>query len=171
MKVRSWPPMLKRCRQRFTFIWKRLNKVGRKVSIFVLTIRNQSLYSGKITTFLNIERMSLKLLTTLPKKIIEMQIISSEVDGIKIQLWEAITRYRTRISGNGLRGRIEMGLLLWKPFCVKKVPSFKWWYCMSVNLILSTGQGQIQVAKGHYDQNPHLYLLSIVWRIVLYGPF
>ena len=34
------------------------------------------------------------------------------VDGIKVQLSEAITRYRTRISENRLRGRIEMGLLL-----------------------------------------------------------
>ena len=87
-----------------------LKKVGRKVSIFVLTIRNKSLYSGKITTYLNIERMSLNLLTTLPKRRTEMQIIRSGVDGIKVQLWEAITRYRTQISENGLRGRIEMGL-------------------------------------------------------------
>ena len=56
--------------------------------------------------------MSLNLLTTLPKRRTEMQIIRSGVDGIKVQLWEAITRYRTRISENGLRGRIEMGLLL-----------------------------------------------------------
>ena len=34
------------------------------------------------------------------------------VDGIKVQLWEAITLYRTRISENGLRGHIELGLLL-----------------------------------------------------------
>ena len=51
---------------------------------------------------------------------IEMQIICSRVDGIKVQLWEGITRYRTRTSKNGLRGRIEIGLLLWKPICVKK---------------------------------------------------
>ena len=68
--------------------------------------------------------MSLNLLTTLPKKRTEMQIICSEVDGIKVQLAEAIMRYRTRISENGLQGRIEMGLLLWKPFCVKKVALF-----------------------------------------------
>ena len=37
-----------------------------------------------------------------------MQIIRSGVDGIKVQLWEAITRYRRRISENGLRGRIDM---------------------------------------------------------------
>ena len=65
-----------------------------------------------MTTYLNIERMSLNLLTTLPKKMTEMQIICSRVDGIKVQLCEAITRYQTRISENGLRGRIEMGLLL-----------------------------------------------------------
>ena len=41
-----------------------------------------------------------------------MQIICSGVDGIKVQLWQAITRYRTRISEIGLRGRIEMWLLL-----------------------------------------------------------
>ena len=35
-----------------------------------------------------------------------MQIICSGVDGIKVQLWEAITRYRTRISENGLRDRV-----------------------------------------------------------------
>ena len=56
--------------------------------------------------------MSLNLMTTLPTKITEMQIICSGVDGIKVQLREEITRYRTRISENGLRGRIEMGLLL-----------------------------------------------------------
>ena len=86
-----------------------LRKVGRKVSIFVLIIRNKS---EKITTYLNIESMSLNLLTTLPKKVTEMQIICSEVDGIKVQLREAVTRYRKRISKKGLRGRIEMGLLL-----------------------------------------------------------
>ena len=37
-----------------------------------------------------------------------MQIIRSGIDGIKVQLWEAITRYRTRISENGLRGRQSM---------------------------------------------------------------
>ena len=57
----TWP-------SRFTFIWKLKKKVGRKVSVFVLTIRNKSLYSGKITTYLNIEKMSLNLLTALPKK-------------------------------------------------------------------------------------------------------
>ena len=41
-----------------------------------------------------------------------MQIICSGVDGIKVQLWEAIMRYWTRISENGLRGPNEMGLLL-----------------------------------------------------------
>ena len=34
-----------------------LKKVGRKVSIFVLTIRNKSLYSGKVTTYLNVDGM------------------------------------------------------------------------------------------------------------------
>ena len=66
-------------------------------------------------TYLNIERMSLNLLTTLPKKITEMQIIcreNCEIDGIKVQLWEAITHYRKPISKNELRGRFEMGLLL-----------------------------------------------------------
>ena len=42
----------------------------------------------------------------------ETQIICSGVDGIKVQLWETITHYRTRISENELRGRIVMGLLL-----------------------------------------------------------
>ena len=55
--------------------------------------------------------MSLNLLTTLPKKRTEMQIICSGVDGIKVQLWEAVTRYRTRISENGLRGRIGVALV------------------------------------------------------------
>ena len=41
-----------------------------------------------------------------------MQIICSGVDGITVQRWKAMTRYRTRISENGLRGRIEVGLLL-----------------------------------------------------------
>ena len=53
-----------------------------------------------------------------------MQIIWSGVDGIKVQLWEAITRYWTLMSENGLRDRIEMGFLVWKPFCVKKVAPF-----------------------------------------------
>ena len=73
---------------------------------------------------MNIERMSLNLSTTLPKKLTEMQIICSRVDGIKVQFCEAITRYRTRISENGLRGRIE--IFLWKTFCAKRWhPSFK----------------------------------------------
>ena len=42
----------------------------------------------------------------------EMQIFCSGVDGIKVQLWETITRYRTRISEHGRGGRIEMVLLL-----------------------------------------------------------
>ena len=78
-----------------------LNKVGREVPIFVLTIRNKLLNSGKITTYLNIERMSLNLLATLLKKITELQIIRSGVDGIKVQLWEAITRYRTADTNIG----------------------------------------------------------------------
>ena len=41
-----------------------------------------------------------------------MQIICSRVDGIIVHLWEVSTRYRTRISENGLRGRIEVELLL-----------------------------------------------------------
>ena len=68
--------------------------------------------------------MSLNLLPISPKKTTEMQIICSGVDGTKVQLWQAITRYRTRISENGLRGRIEMWLLFWKPFYVKKVAPF-----------------------------------------------
>ena len=56
-------------------------------------------------------RTSLNLLTRSPKKE-QMQIICSGVDGSKVQLWEVITLYRTRISKNGLRDRIEMGLLL-----------------------------------------------------------
>ena len=56
----------------------------------------------------------------MPKKILEMQIICSGVDGIKVQLREAITLYRTRISENGLRGRIEMGLALVKTVLCQK---------------------------------------------------
>ena len=41
-----------------------------------------------------------------------MQIIWGGVDGIKVQLWEGIMRYWTRISENGLRDRNEMGLFL-----------------------------------------------------------
>ena len=56
----------------------------------------------------------------------EMQIICSGVDGIKVQLSEAITRYWTQVSENGLRGCIEMGLLLWNHFVSKRWhPSFK----------------------------------------------
>ena len=55
---------------------------------------------------------AVKYITTLPKKIKEIQIICSGVDGIKFQPWETITPYRARISEDGLRGRIEMGLLL-----------------------------------------------------------
>ena len=87
-------------------------KAGRSVSILVLTIGNLSLYSGKITTYSNIEKMSLNLLTTSPKKRTKMQIIYSGVDRIKVQLWEAITLYQTRISENGLRCPIGIGLLL-----------------------------------------------------------
>ena len=54
-----------------------------------------------------------------------MQIICSRVDGIKVQLCEAITRYRTRISENGLRGRIEMGCSCENRFVSKRwYPSF-----------------------------------------------
>ena len=56
-----------------------------------------------------------------------MQIICIGVDGIKVQLWEAITRYRTRISENGLRGRTEMGYSSCENRFVSKRwhPSFK----------------------------------------------
>ena len=56
--------------------------------------------------------MSLNLLIKLTKRRTDMQIIRSGVDDIEVQLREGITRYRTRTSENGLRGRIEMGLLL-----------------------------------------------------------
>ena len=49
-----------------------------------------------------------------------MQIICGGVDGIKVQLWEAIMRYRTRISENGLRGCIEMGVALMKTALCQK---------------------------------------------------
>ena len=45
-----------------------LKKLGRNVFIFVLIIRNNSLYSGKITIYFNIGRMSLNLLATFSKK-------------------------------------------------------------------------------------------------------
>ena len=86
MKARSWQPMLKSGSARFTFTWKLFKKkIGREVSIFVLTIRNLSLYSEK-TTYSNIDRMSLNLLTRSPKKRTEMQIICIGVDGSKVQL-------------------------------------------------------------------------------------
>ena len=87
---------------------------------------NYSLYSGKISTYWNIDRMSFNLLPISPKKTKEMQVICSGVDGIKVQLWQAITRYRTRISENGLRGRIEIGCSCQNRFVSKRWhPSFK----------------------------------------------
>ena len=40
-------------------------------------------------------------------------------------------------------------------------------YCMSVNAILSTGQGQGQVTKGHYIQKPHCGHVIHVLRPIL----
>ena len=38
---------------------------------------------------------------------------------------------------------------------------------MSVNLILSTGQGQGQVTKGHYNQKSHLgHVTHVLWAIL-----
>ena len=48
---------------------------GRRVFIFVLSIRNKSPFSGKIITSFKIQRMSLNLLAIWPKHKIEMQII------------------------------------------------------------------------------------------------
>ena len=98
-----------------------LKKVRGKVSKFVLTIRNKSLYSGKIKTYLNIERMSLNLLITLPKKITEMQIFCSGVDGIKVQLWEAM-----RVTGHEYR-KMDYGVALrWGCYCQNRLVSKRW---------------------------------------------
>ena len=40
-------------------------------------------------------------------------------------------------------------------------------YCMSVNAILSTGQGQGQVTKGHYIQKSHCgHVIHVLWPIL-----
>ena len=39
-------------------------------------------------------------------------------------------------------------------------------YCMSVNAILSTGQGHGQVSKGHYIQKSHCgHVIHVLWPI------
>ena len=60
---------------------------GRRIFIFVLQIRNTSPLSGKIITYLKIERMSLNSLSIWLKHKIEMQII---YDGKKVQVWEFV---------------------------------------------------------------------------------
>ena len=40
-------------------------------------------------------------------------------------------------------------------------------YCMSVNAILSTGQGHGQVTKGHYIQKSHCgHVIHVLWPIL-----
>ena len=40
-------------------------------------------------------------------------------------------------------------------------------YCMSVNAILSTGQGHSQVTKGHYIQKSHCgHVIHVLWPIL-----
>ena len=65
-----------------------------------------------------------------------MQIICSGVDGIEVQLWEAITLYRTRISENGPRAALRWGCSCenrfvsnrWHPsFNVKTAVMFVFW--------------------------------------------
>ena len=53
----------------------------------------------KITTYWNIERMWINLLTTLPKKRTEMQIIYSGIDGIEVQLCGSDYHVNPRLTG------------------------------------------------------------------------
>ena len=40
-------------------------------------------------------------------------------------------------------------------------------YCMSVSAILSTGQGQVQVTKGHFIQKSHCgHVIHVLWPIL-----
>ena len=97
--------------QLFAFIWKfyegKKSYFGRRVFIFVLTIRNKSSFSGKIITSFKIERMTLNLLAIWPKHKIEMQLI---YDGRKDKFGNSCPR--AWISENGAQGNIAMGLLL-----------------------------------------------------------
>ena len=55
-----------------------------------------------------------------------MQIICSGVDGIKVQLWQAITRYRTRISKMDYWAALRCGCFCENRFVSKRWhPSFK----------------------------------------------
>ena len=75
--------------------------------MFVLLIRNKSLFSGKIIADFKIERMSLNVLAIWPKQKIEMQII---YDGRKVQVWEIVLEDLN--IGKWNTGNIAMGLLL-----------------------------------------------------------
>ena len=68
--------------------------------------------------------MSLNYWQRCKKKITEMQIICSGADGIKVQLWEAITRYRGRISENGLV-RTSTSCFEWKMVSVWSLFNFE----------------------------------------------
>ena len=69
--------------QLFTFIWKLYEeKNGCKVFIFVLIIWNKSLFSGKMITYVKIERISLNLLAIWSKHKTELRI---NYDGRKVE--------------------------------------------------------------------------------------
>ena len=97
---------------------------GRREFIFVLLIRNKSLFSGKIITYFKIERMSLNVLAIWWKQKIEMQII---YDGRKVHVWEFVFHCLT--MGKWNTGKHSDGVAVVnnvKPLYVKKVaPSFK----------------------------------------------
>ena len=93
MKVKRSDPLFSIGCQLFAFIWKlyegKKSYFGRRVFIFVLPIRNKSLFLGKIITSFKIERMTINLLAIWPKHKIEMQII---YDGRKVQVWEFVSQ-------------------------------------------------------------------------------
>ena len=81
-------------------------KIGREVFIFVLTIRNKSLYSGKITTYLKMKGMSLNLLTTLPTKENRCKSFAAELMASKLNFGK-----RLRVTGHEYR-KMDYGAAL-----------------------------------------------------------
>ena len=67
-----------------------------------------------------------------------------------------------------VRGFKNMSSILRYIVLQKKRPNYPILpYCMSVNAILSTGQGHGQVTKGHYIQKSHCgHVMHVLWPIL-----
>ena len=99
----------------------------RRVSVFVLPIRNKSPFSWKIIASFKIGRMSLKLLAIRPKRKIEMQII---YDGRKARVWEFVFQGLNIGKWSPVKHCDEVAVVkMWKPLgesAVKRTTGVKW---------------------------------------------